>query len=236
MQTAAFDEEMYLATNPDVALAVRNGEYASGRAHYDLFGAKEGRSWNASVPATREAKLLSNIQIGGKGLEIGPSHNPIAPKSEGFDVDIMDHMDADGLKKKYHDHGIDLDRIEDVDFVWQGENLLELIGETGRYDWIIASHVIEHIPDPISFLQQCEQLLKPEGRLALVIPDKNYCFDHFQPVSLTGSFLDAFHEKRKRPTPGQIFEHLSNACMRASHPAWSAQHTGELCGILGDTA
>ncbi len=48
---------------------------------------------------TRIEKLLSCLKMDGKGLEIGPSHNPIAPKKNGFDVQIVDHIDRDGLIK-----------------------------------------------------------------------------------------------------------------------------------------
>ncbi len=39
-----FDEQYYLATNPDVAAAVRNGEFASGYQHFLEYGQYEGRN------------------------------------------------------------------------------------------------------------------------------------------------------------------------------------------------
>ena len=229
--TSEFDEDKYLRANPDVAQAVLDGVLKSGAEHYQMYGQLEGRRWQMSPLLSRQEKILKNIDVHGKGLEIGPSHNPVAPKRDGFDVDIVDHLDAEGLRRKYADAGLELDKIEDVDSVWNGELLSELIGKTEHYDWIVASHVIEHMPDPITFLQQCELLLKPGGRLALVVPDKRFCFDYFQPIDLTGSWLDAFHEKRTRPTPGQVFDHLSNGCCLDQLSAWSAAHSGEL-GLL----
>ena len=41
-----FDESAYLAQNPDVAAAVDQGAVASGRVHYDGWGAAEGRNPN----------------------------------------------------------------------------------------------------------------------------------------------------------------------------------------------
>ncbi|MGK7904275.1 MAG: Ig-like domain-containing protein, partial [Hormoscilla sp.] len=38
-----FDEEFYLAQNPDVAAAVERGEFSSGFEHFQLFGLAEGR-------------------------------------------------------------------------------------------------------------------------------------------------------------------------------------------------
>ncbi len=170
---------------------------------------------------SREDKALCALDRKGFGLEIGPSHNPIAPKKLGFNVHILDHATAADLRSKYRGHEVNLDNIEEVDFVWTGQPLSELIGQTGCYDWIIASHVIEHVPDLISFLQQCEALLRVDGVLSLVIPDKRYCFDHFSPPTSTGHLLDAWAEGRTRPSHGQVFDHFANASKRGGSIAWS---------------
>lgn len=39
------------------------------------------------------------------------------------------------------------------------------------YDVVTASHVIEHVPEPIRFLSQCRSLLRPGGRLVLKTPN-----------------------------------------------------------------
>jgi hypothetical protein len=40
-----YGELAYLASNPDVAKAVKNGLIASGREHFERYGQKEGRKW-----------------------------------------------------------------------------------------------------------------------------------------------------------------------------------------------
>ncbi len=207
-----FSETDYLIAHPDVAAAVAAGQVTSGYAHYIEYGKQEGRLWGIN---TRIGKVLYALNRSGQGLEIGPSHNPLTPKKHGYNVHILDHLSDEDLRKKYAGHGVNLENIETVDFVWSGEDLSDLIENKSCYDWIIASHVIEHVPDLISFLQQCAVLLKPEGKLSLVIPDKRYCFDYFNPVSSTGQLLDAYEQKRIRPSPGQIFDHLSNASSRS---------------------
>lgn len=161
--------------------------------------------------SSRELAIVSAIDRSGIGLEIGPSHNPLAPKSAGFNVDVLDHASADELREKYASHHVDIGRIEDVDYIWNGEPLHELIGREGFYDWIIASHVIEHVPDLVGFLAQCERLLKADGVLALVVPDKRYCFDAFQSLTSTGDILDAHSQQRTRPSAGKVFDHYANA-------------------------
>ena len=170
MNDEDFDERDYLSRYPDVKEAVRSGTFVSGVEHFRKFGAIEGRE--AHSRSRRERIVFSLINENGLGLEIGPSHSPLAPKRKGYSVDILDHATASDLRRKYAGHGVDLDGIEEVDYVWGGESLLELIGKVAHYDWIIASHVIEHIPDPLAMLQQCESLLKPGGVISLVIPDK----------------------------------------------------------------
>lgn len=151
-----FNEVDYLKANPDVLIAVNSGQFLSGFHHYNLIGKYEGRKLSSVKNMNRIEKVLSCLKMDGKGLEIGPSHNPIAPKKKGFDVQIIDHLDRDGLIKKYESHvnlGVNITNIEDVDYVWSGQPLSELVGLKYHYDWIIASHVIEHVPDLITFFQ-----------------------------------------------------------------------------------
>jgi len=181
---------------------------------------------DAATLASREEKVLHYLDRSGLGLEIGPSHNPIAPKRLGFNVHILDHLSAAGLREKYADHalfGVRIENIEEVDFVWNGEDLRDLIGRTGCYDWIISSHVIEHVPDVVSHLQQCETLIKRNGFISLVIPDMRYCFDSLGSVSTTGDFLDAYYLKRTRPSLGMIFDHFASACQLNQKIAWDSK-------------
>jgi glycosyltransferase involved in cell wall biosynthesis len=212
------------AYSPNLTLDYGDFSYA-WPPRLDVFGAQPEEPASA---LNRVEKALFMIDKNGLGLEIGPSHNPLAPKKQGFNVHVLDHASAEDLKAKYKGHDIVFDNIEEVDFIWQGEPLHESVGKEEYYDWIIASHVIEHTPDMITFLQECERLLKPNGILSLVIPDKRYCFDYFNPVTWTGELLDAYEQKRKRPSPGKVFEHFAGASKRGDHFAWGKGDSGAL--------
>nr|MBP9089171.1 methyltransferase domain-containing protein [Kofleriaceae bacterium] len=179
---------------------------------------------HAAMP--RNDKVLYELNVTGRGLEIGPSFNAVAPKRLGYNVKILDHLDTAGLREKYAK--LHPENIEEVDYVWQGQPLTELIGETQAFDWIIASHVIEHIPDLISFLQQCAALLRPHGRLSLVVPDKRYCLDIFSPETSTGQLLDAHHHRSIRPSAGQVFDHFANTAERMGAICWDNRETDKL--------
>ena len=170
---------------------------------------------------------MSLIDKNGLGLEIGPSYSPFAPKKHGFNVHILDISSAEELRTKFKTFDVDIENIEEVDYVWHGEPYSELIKHEEYYDWIIASHVIEHTPNLISFLNECEKLLKPTGVLSLVIPDKRYCFDYFHGTTSTGEFLDAFEQKRTRPSPGKVFDHCAREVTCNGIPVWSPEIRGE---------
>lgn len=161
--------------------------------------------------------LLSMFDPNGFGLEVGPSYNPFLPKSEGYNVETIDHADAKTLREKYSDNA---SRIEDVDYISDGRSMAEIIGEVDRYDFIFASHVIEHVTDIIRFIQDCETLLKPDGRLVLAVPDKRYCFDVLRPLTTVGQALQAYAEKRKRHPAGVLYDHFAYFCEKNGHGIW----------------
>lgn len=181
-----------------------------------------------TVPTDRVEKALHLLKRDGLGLEIGPSHNPMAPKKAGFNVHILDHATAEELKVKYIGHDINFDNIEEVDFVWQGQPLSELVGREHCYDWILASHLIEHTTDFVGFIQQCEKLLAKDGVLSLVVPDKRYCFDYFRWPSSAGEVLQAHIEGRVRHAPGTVFDHFVYASTMNKAITWNLNTRGDL--------
>jgi len=174
----------------------------------------------------RKEKMLRHINSKGQGMEIGPSYNPVAPKKEGFSVHIVDYTDRAGLIAKYTGHPVNLGNIEDVDFVWNGESYAQLTGHKKYYDWIIASHVIEHTPDLIGFLNDCDAVLKDDGVISLAVPDKRYCFDHFRPLTGISKIIDSHLLKNTIHTPGTAVEYYLNAVKKGESIGWRGLYTG----------
>ncbi|MFK3664704.1 methyltransferase domain-containing protein [Ochrobactrum teleogrylli] len=171
----------------------------------------------SDLAAERRQKILSLFDPEGFGLEIGPSYDPFLPKSQGYRVETLDHADTENIRKKYANNA---SKIEDIDYVTDGGSILDLIGKKGRYDFIYASHVIEHVSDFIRFIADCEALLSDNGTLVLVVPDKRFCFDALRALSTTGDLLQAFHERRKRHTPGQVFDFESSYVKKNGTTIW----------------
>lgn len=171
----------------------------------------------------RRALALEYVDLSGVGLEIGPSYNPLVPKASGAAVLVVDHANREQLVAKYGSWGLAphlLDAIEDVDYVWTGGSLLDVVPDRGTYDFIVASHLVEHTVDLVGFLRDCAALLSDDGRVALVIPDKRFCFDRFQPLSTLGGVMDAHLGRSRFHSPGTLLDHQAYAVKRGSTIAW----------------
>jgi SAM-dependent methyltransferase len=102
-----------------------------------------------------------------------------------------------------------------------------LIGKENHYDWIIASHVIEHTPDLVGFLNECDKLLKEDGVISLVIPDKRYCFDRYRPLSGLAGLIDNHLQKSTYHSPGMAADYFLNVVFRNQQTSWHKDSVGE---------
>ena len=164
-----------------------------------------------------------------RGIEIGPWFKPVVPKRV-WDVAVVDFTDTDGLReiaRTHNDRNIReaVDMVETVDVVWNGQALDEacLRLSPQGYDFLIASHVFEHLPDLVTILQQVGRLLKPEGYLTLALPDLRFTFDFFRNVTTTADVLLAHRQKRTRHTPENLFMAESTNCWNQGMAMWPRQ-------------
>lgn len=172
------------------------------------------------MQTSREEQLRSLFDTSGFGLEIGPSYNPLLPKADGYRVETVDHAGANDLRAKYATLPGAAERIEDVDYVTDGRPMLDVIGQVDRYDFIFASHVIEHVPNIVGFFVECQKLLKPDGALVLAVPDKRYCFDLFRPVSTLGQAVEAHLQGHTRHSIASLFDHVAYFTMKDGGYVW----------------
>ena len=167
--------------------------------------------------------LLEHITREQRGIEIGPYHSPIAPKREGYRCLSLDVFDAATLRQKAAADPLiprsSVAAIEDVDLEGSSTEIAELVlaaNPPGSFDYVISSHNLEHMPDPVRFLAGCGSVLRPGGLLVLAVPDRRACFDYFRPFSTLAELLAAHAEQRTRPTPAQTFAQASVFCRSVS--------------------
>jgi len=128
---------------------------------------------------------LQTIDRNKRILEIGPLANPMIQKDPNMDnVYYADIRSTEEVKEFYkNDNSVDNNNIVSIDYVIKN-SYSEGLKNVEPFDYVIMSHVLEHIPDIIDFFKDIANVLKPDGKLCLTIPDKRYCFDHYrQPTS-----------------------------------------------------
>jgi len=164
-------------------------------------------------------------------LEIGPSYSPWFPKAQWPRARSVDHATAAELRAKYADQpGVDVDRLEEVDFVWRAGALDDCIPSEhhGAFDIVAASHVLEHIPDAIAFLRALERLASPHGRVFLILPDRRFCFDCFRACSTLGELIEAHHAGRRRHGAATLVDQKALAVTMNGRGAWGQERWGAM--------
>ena len=107
--------------------------------------------------ARRRDRLFALVDVtSGAGLEIGPLDSPLV-RPEDAAVRYADVLDQEGLRRHFAgDSNVAPDEIPLIDFVLSGpegaRRLAESVTERAAFDWVVASHVIEHVPDLLGWL------------------------------------------------------------------------------------
>jgi hypothetical protein len=195
------------------------------------FIAGEPRFETSLAPMSRNDKVTFGLSKSMRVIEVGPSHNPIVSKKDGWNAYILDHLSQEGLIEKYNnDVNCDVSRIEPVDFVWKGEKLEDLIPPhmRGSFDACISSHSIEHTPDFVGFFKAMSIILSPSGLICMAIPDKRYCFDYFRPHSTTGQVIEAHVQGRKKHNLAALIDANFYYCTNDGSGAWGQQPVADI--------
>ena len=170
---------------------------------------------------TRSEKMLKCISPNSqKGVEIGALDKPLVSPVDGY-VKYIDYATTEELKISSK-RRCPSDMVE-VDYVWGDHTLQDLLSDEGKLDYAIASHVLEHVPDFIGWLNEIHSILKPGGMLSLALPHKERCFDYFRNKSSTGDVVDAYIRKARKPSPKAIFEATAQAVSYDGRLAWGGE-------------
>jgi ubiquinone/menaquinone biosynthesis C-methylase UbiE len=103
----------------------------------------------------------------------------------------------------------------EVDIIYDGKNIPF---DDNRFDYVFCTEVMEHVPEPASFLKEIHRVMKAEGILIMTTP-----------------FLVPLHEEPHdyyRYTSHGINHLLSNAGFRLEHIESFSGYTGVLIAFL----
>lgn len=164
---------------------------------------------NLWQPKSEREKRLTRgaVPSSQSGLEIGALHSPIVPQGL-HEVYFVDYADTPTLKERHARHPDRVARMVKVDFVWPGSgSLAEIAGKRDFIDYVIASHVIEHVPNMLGWFRGIADVMKTGAVFNLACPDKRYTFDIKCPDSTVGQLIEADLNNYLRPSVRQMFDH-----------------------------
>jgi SAM-dependent methyltransferase len=151
-------------------------------------------------------------RLEGFGLEIGPLHRPLETHA-GMRVEYVDIHSAAELRAIYPELAeaelVDPQILDDA----------QALGKvpSGRYDFVAAPHVIEHMRNPILAVDNWLRVVKPGGLLYLIVPDKRANFDHARPrTSIAHLVLDYL-----RPSEDRDYEHYLEYAVVVQRARWT---------------
>lgn len=182
---------------------------------------------------SRKDKLLSMLPLGKSvGAEVGPLHNALVAKHEST-IFYVDHCDTETLKARWSsDKSVDVSKLH-VDAVWGQQTLREAIDNSDlarqhnlqgcKLDYLLASHVVEHVPDMVTWFREIHSVLKQDGSVRLAVPDKRYCFDILRRTSSLAEVADAFVRKRRVPSGNRVLDFTLNMVNVDCGKAWNDQ-------------
>jgi SAM-dependent methyltransferase len=174
----------------------------------------DSRSWYSPDSTTfSEMRSLMVSVAKGKGIEIGPG-----PHALQFPLQCeVSYLDSYTIEQQHERtwFGYAESSIMPTDIKGSWEDLALM--EKDSLDFIAASHVIEHLRNPIKGLVTAFNCLKEGGFLFLVVPDKRYMFDCHRELTT----LDHMINDWTNPCDLRDFEHYQDFYQNAAgDPNW----------------
>jgi SAM-dependent methyltransferase len=216
---SAFGVEGALGFNYRFPRAIR----ASDNLEF-LIG-KSGKSIPPVPHQKRIEYLMYRIPQADSGMEIGALDNPFLDKMNFF-VSYVDHDTREKLLIKYKGTGwdeiFDQAQVVETDIVWQPGNSLRECANGQLFDYAIACHVMEHVANPIRWLNDIGECLRPGGRINLALPDMRRTFDHCRKLSTPADMIEAFERDFDRPRFRAVFDHIATVANPPTVPDYRA--------------
>lgn len=158
-----------------------------------------------SNPISRP-QFFSVIPAGAKMLEIGPYAKPVFRRPE-YDVYYADMYSIEEIRQNVSLFGHDPGTMpDDIHIVMNPGNRPTFTTDL-KFDFIFSSHNIEHIPDIIGHLQEIATVAaSKDTKYFLAIPDKRYCFDHWQTLTHFPKMIQAHRDRVTNNTYQSVLE------------------------------
>jgi predicted SAM-dependent methyltransferase len=135
----------------------------------------------SSLPMNeKEEDALCEDYISGEGIEIGALHSPYPIDYERVSkIKYVDRLPLHLLKEHYPE--LQDSKLVKPDIIAEADQIAQL--SEGTMDFIIARHLLEHLENPLSGMEEWYRILRRGGILLLIVPNNNNPFDKKRSVT-----------------------------------------------------
>jgi len=127
--------------------------------------------------------------IRGAGLEIGALHEPF-PVPEGTAITYADTLTVDQAARLFPE--IDAARITKADRILNLDVDGLVCFPEKSFDFVIISHVLEHLANPIRVVGEVFRVLRTGGRAIIAVPDMRFTFDRSRKITPFKHLMDDY--------------------------------------------
>ena len=91
--------------------------------------------------------------------------------------------------------------------------------ENNSYDFCFSSHCLEHIANPLKAISEWIRIVKKDGFIIIIVPEKSVCFDHNRNVSSFATLLSQYQKDVGEDDLSTLHEILTNHDLSMDSPA-----------------
>ena len=157
--------------------------------------------------ATNFRKEMSE-EIFGQVMELGPGQITF-PTPNAANVVLVDKLPSDLHKELFPELGKDVHIVEPdhlVDFDSEGL----IFAKDKSYDFIVASHLLEHLAQPFRMLDEIHRVLRSGGKALIFLPDRRRTFDRTRKIAPLEHFLNEYSLGNPEVSDEDLFDFLEN--------------------------
>ena len=149
---------------------------------------------NFIFPKSKLEKLVLDFTKNRNGVEIGgPSKRTgrVIYKNASLIDNVIFSENTVWSKHDDHKYKYYKNKIGKV-IINEATNIIDIEGNI--YDFVFASHILEHIANPLKALKEWLRITKNIGCLILILPEKSLCFDHKRDISSFDIILSQYEK------------------------------------------
>jgi SAM-dependent methyltransferase len=127
--------------------------------------------------------------VAGNGVELGPGHAPFPLPFPATTVRYVDRWKPDENRQLFPELGDEAtfpmpDIVADLNI-----DRLSMLPDESQ-DFVIASHLLEHLVDPLAHLAEIYRVLRPGGTVIIMLPDRRLTFDRDRAATTLDHLID----------------------------------------------